>query len=364
MPEFRLPLNSTESHEWFDALPDIARGYVEAAFFCGVQFGGEDGEPCEIDGLGPANLDREDRESLVADALRFWIENAETLDAAENGSPVCPNCGADREKDPDGVRRYCPGCGEEREPESYDLAQAGRDFWFSRNGHGVGFWSREEIPEAERDALDAAARAAGEVDLFPVPLDVETGAPLPGFHVDHDAPASPGAEPDPEDPDAWRVFLAMPGVPLSEIERAAVRALEAGAEPGTVRGEIERGARALEAIRDADIESPVAYLAGLERQLAGALEALEALSGGSGDRPALSDVSSARGAPMGRCGGALEPGEPLAVYPVTLDPGGYDSGGAYWGLGAPLWRVIGERSGGVRYVRAGSRAQAVREAVQ
>lgn len=27
----------------------------------------------------------------------------------------------------------------------YDAAQAGRDYWFTRNGHGVGFWDREEL---------------------------------------------------------------------------------------------------------------------------------------------------------------------------------------------------------------------------
>lgn len=26
--------------------------------------------------------------------------------------------------------------------DGYDHAQAGRDFWFSRQGHGVGFWDR------------------------------------------------------------------------------------------------------------------------------------------------------------------------------------------------------------------------------
>lgn len=27
----------------------------------------------------------------------------------------------------------------------YDEAQAGRDYWFTRNGHGVGFWDRGEL---------------------------------------------------------------------------------------------------------------------------------------------------------------------------------------------------------------------------
>lgn len=28
---------------------------------------------------------------------------------------------------------------------AYDETQAGRDYWFTRNGHGVGFWDREQL---------------------------------------------------------------------------------------------------------------------------------------------------------------------------------------------------------------------------
>lgn len=57
----------------------------------------------------------------------------------------------------------------------------------------------------------------------------------------------------------------------------------------------------------------------------------------------LSDVSSARGAPMGRrdyVGGA--PVGPVTVRLIPLDEGGYDEGGAYWGLGDPLWNACDE----------------------
>ena len=29
--------------------------------------------------------------------------------------------------------------------DDYDRTQAGRDFWFNRNGHGVGFWDRQQL---------------------------------------------------------------------------------------------------------------------------------------------------------------------------------------------------------------------------
>ena len=39
-------------------------------------------------------------------------------------------------------------------------AQAGHDFWLSRNGHGAGFFDREA------DALQAKAEAWGDFDLY------------------------------------------------------------------------------------------------------------------------------------------------------------------------------------------------------
>lgn len=45
-----------------------------------------------------------------------------------------------------------------------DDAQAGHDFWLTRNGHGAGFWDRG-IGEAG-DALTAASKAYGTCDLY------------------------------------------------------------------------------------------------------------------------------------------------------------------------------------------------------
>ncbi len=43
------------------------------------------------------------------------------------------------------------------------VEQAGHDLWFTRNGHGVGYWENDG-PAAEE--LDAAARALPTVDLY------------------------------------------------------------------------------------------------------------------------------------------------------------------------------------------------------
>lgn len=61
------------------------------------------------------------------------------------------------------------------------------------------------------------------------------------------------------------------------------------------------------------------------------------------NRYKLEEVGGRYGAPMGRPG--AHPGDDphcrLYVGRVRLDRGGYDSGGAYWGLGEPLWYIQG-----------------------
>lgn len=48
--------------------------------------------------------------------------------------------------------------------DDYDHIQAGRDFWFSRQGHGVGFWDRNLGPIG--DALHRAAQTFGEKHIY------------------------------------------------------------------------------------------------------------------------------------------------------------------------------------------------------
>ena len=86
-------------------------------------------------------------------------------------------------------------------------------------------------------------------------------------------------------------------------------------------------------------------------------------------RPVLERVSCRYGAPMGRPG--AHPGDdphcPIRVRLIPLDSGGYDSGGAYWGHGAPLWQARGidefegERSEICDWNRAHSKAAAIAE---
>lgn len=67
-------------------------------------------------------------------------------------------------------------------------------------------------------------------------------------------------------------------------------------------------------------------------------------------------VSTRYGAPMGRF--ATEELDVTAgkmrLRKIPIDSGGYDPGGAYWGLGAPLW-YAGDARGNGAFFRAASR---------
>lgn len=69
------------------------------------------------------------------------------------------------------------------------------------------------------------------------------------------------------------------------------------------------------------------------------------------------EVSSKYGAPMGRNTGPhylTTEGGRITLFRVRINSGGYDSGGAYWGLGAPLW-YVGDPDGNGWFFRASGR---------
>jgi hypothetical protein len=79
-----------------------------------------------------------------------------------------------------------------------------------------------------------------------------------------------------------------------------------------------------------------------------------------GNTPPLGKVDASRGAPMGRTAhGYAQPGcKIVRLFRFALDSGGYDTGGAYWGIGAPMYCAT---DGVYRtYTRATSRAVAAK----
>jgi hypothetical protein len=73
----------------------------------------------------------------------------------------------------------------------------------------------------------------------------------------------------------------------------------------------------------------------------------------------INTVSSKYGAPMGRHTGPYYIDTSAKVYlrKIPLDNGGYDKGGAYWGLGQPLWEALDQDKNGFIF-RAGNRDSA------
>lgn len=79
------------------------------------------------------------------------------------------------------------------------------------------------------------------------------------------------------------------------------------------------------------------------------------------------EVNCKYGAPMGRAGersehNILEEGK-FYLMRVPLNSGGYDKGGAYWGIGAPLYYFEGP-SGVSGYVRGRMRSMAKAEVLK
>ena len=122
--------------------------YVEAALWSSTDNSRPDGGDPLDQHFVPADvvcsencrqdIDAETREKMRADCQRFQEENADLLTRYYSELPTKVWKGE---------------------------AQAGHDFWLSRNGHGCGFFDREVSHEVI-DALQAKAEAYGQYDLY------------------------------------------------------------------------------------------------------------------------------------------------------------------------------------------------------
>lgn len=123
MPQYEMPLGRQQT---WQALDEFTQGYWEAAFFTSQE---------TISDLTFADVSKTAYDRAVADCEKFQADNAELL--------------ADAYAKPD-----------------YSAVQAGRDFWFTRNGHGVGYWDREQLGPLGFDLSNACERR--EIDLYVV----------------------------------------------------------------------------------------------------------------------------------------------------------------------------------------------------
>jgi hypothetical protein len=144
MPEFVM--QSADAPE-FQALDAFTQGYIEALFFT------EEEGLCEESGRDmPAvafNLTTMESRFVGGDAPGFADLAPDAL------AQIVSDCEA-FQRDNAALLALA------YERDDYDATQAGRDYWYTRNGHGVGFWDREQLApdtveyEALTDAMVAA----------------------------------------------------------------------------------------------------------------------------------------------------------------------------------------------------------------
>lgn len=133
MPEFILDRGTPEAARQFQDLDSFTQGYIEAMFFTSTGTGDdEELEHATFADLAPETLDK-----IVRDCQRFQQENRIPLE-----------------------RAYI-GC----EQRGYDAEAAGRDFWYTRNHHGTGYWDRQLGDSITHPLMLSAANYA-QVDIY------------------------------------------------------------------------------------------------------------------------------------------------------------------------------------------------------
>jgi hypothetical protein len=143
MPEFILDYGSPEAARAFDALDAFTKGYIEAMFFTNTGSGDDE----ELEHATVADLAPETLEKIKADCAKFlgYCDGPALAGAPWSNRDKIERCGL--------------------KSASCDLAHAGRDFWFTSNGHGVGFWDGN-WPKPYASELDKAARSFRGVDPY------------------------------------------------------------------------------------------------------------------------------------------------------------------------------------------------------
>lgn len=148
MPQFQLNRAYSErphrlpTHPFY-ALDDFAKGYVEAMFFTNGDTG--DDSEWKLNELGVERLTK----ASVA-AIKDYC-------GAFLGQIMPDGCFA---------RQWIDRA------ESYDDEQAGRDLWFTAQGHGCGYWDRKEL----------------ELDLFEPSPEQRAATQTGGWRTDGEGP--------------------------------------------------------------------------------------------------------------------------------------------------------------------------------
>ena len=149
MPQFILDESGVvDGGRTFKNLDAFARGYIECLFFTETATGVTPEEWDSDETQADISAGRVD--GSIPSGLSFGDLSPGALDS------ILTDCAAFREK---GAPLLA-----EAYSRDYCEEQAGRDFWFTRNGHGVGFWDREALePRGEEyESLTSAMVAASK----------------------------------------------------------------------------------------------------------------------------------------------------------------------------------------------------------
>lgn len=131
-----------EDYRNYQGSSPFLRGYVGALLFGETLRLDDDGESADPDGDGRdlmildagfhwEDFDKDSQCRIVKDCIQFYEQNREDI-------------------------------------EAYGAEEAGSDYYFTRQGHGVGFWEEDYGAPETCKRLDEAAKAEGEcyVDLI------------------------------------------------------------------------------------------------------------------------------------------------------------------------------------------------------
>lgn len=129
MPEFQLDFGGRDAFEASKILDQFTQGYVEAMFFTSTG----DNDDGDLKTATVAELSVEAWAEIHASCKAFQASQ-EFLAARKVGR--------------------------------FQNDQAGRDFWYTRNGHGVGFWDRPELYGDHEQELSEYACGFAEQYLY------------------------------------------------------------------------------------------------------------------------------------------------------------------------------------------------------
>ena len=116
MPEFIVDMGSPEGAKLYQQCDAFTQGYIEAMFFTSTG-DMDDGSNGDLESATVAELAPETWDKICAQCATFQEDNAALIEQVYG----------------------LQGKGE-RAP--YDAQRAGNDYWYTRNGHGTGFWDR------------------------------------------------------------------------------------------------------------------------------------------------------------------------------------------------------------------------------